>query len=171
MNNTAAATTPVKRNDFVHLSSEPLNVSNIITNASGDKTAGAINVFIGTTRDTFNGKNVIKLEYEAYNDMALKQLTELCRAARQRVDGIHSISIVHRIGIVPPAEASVVIVVVSTHRRESFSTTEWLLEELKREVAIWKKEIYKGDEASWKQNDVAFAKSNEGTNGQKQQAI
>lgn len=83
-----------------------------------DDGCGAISTFIGTTRNIFEGKIVLQLEYEAYTPMALKKLKEICETAKSRWD-IRRISIMHRIGIVPVKEASVVIAVSSPHRKDS----------------------------------------------------
>ena len=82
-------------------------------------TAGAIATFIGTTRDNFEGKTVVKLEYEAYEPMAAKEIQKICEAVRLQWPGVHKISIHHRLGVVKVKEASVVIAVSSPHRKES----------------------------------------------------
>ncbi|KAI9206748.1 Molybdopterin biosynthesis MoaE [Polychytrium aggregatum] len=116
---------------------------------------GAIATFTGTTRDHFvvDGvrKRVLRLEYEAYEPMAHKALLELLAQARQRWPEITHQAIVHRIGVVPVAEASVIIVVTSPHRQEALAACSWLIDELKATVPIWKKEFYE-DGSTWKAN-------------------
>ena len=107
----------------------------------GDPSAGAIDVFIGTTRNHSDGKQVVSLEYEAYEPMALKMMNEIAGAAKSRWN-IHRISIVHRIGQVAIGEASVVIAVSAAHRKEAFEACLHAIDTLKRDVPIWKKEVF-----------------------------
>lgn len=83
------------------------------------ESCGAVATFLGTTRDTFHGKRVIRLEYEAYEPMAKKKMRELCEHARSRWNGIARMGIWHRIGSVPVKEASVLIAVSSAHRKDA----------------------------------------------------
>lgn len=83
-----------------------------------DPECGGISTFIGTTRNTFRGKNVLKLEYEAYVPMAQKKLREMCEAAMRKWD-VRKISIWHRIDTVLIMEASVIIATSSPHRRDA----------------------------------------------------
>ena len=114
---------------------------------------GAVSTFIGTTRDNFDGKKVLKLEYEAYEPMALKQMENICVRARSKWD-IQNIAVYHRLGEVPMGETSVAIAVSSPHRIESLKTVEFIIETLKADVPIWKKEVYqsKDEPAQWKEN-------------------
>eukprot|EP00238_Polyblepharides_amylifera_P002710 CAMPEP_0196581010 /NCGR_PEP_ID=MMETSP1081-20130531/31948_1 /TAXON_ID=36882 /ORGANISM="Pyramimonas amylifera, Strain CCMP720" /LENGTH=138 /DNA_ID=CAMNT_0041901087 /DNA_START=71 /DNA_END=484 /DNA_ORIENTATION=- len=112
---------------------------------SGDEGAGAISTFIGVTRDNFNGKRVVRLEYEAYSPMAEKKLAELCEQMFSKWDLLR-IAIGHRTGRVAVKEPSVVIVVSSAHRNESLEAVHWAIDELKATVPIWKKEMYSDGE-------------------------
>ena len=109
---------------------------------------GAIAMFLGTTRDHHEGRHVVRLEYEAFAAMAVREMTRLENEARVRFE-VASCLVVHRLGTVPPAEASVAIVVVAAHRGPAFEACRWLIDELKRVVPIWKKEHYAGGEADW----------------------
>lgn len=102
---------------FVRVTNDPLDL-NQLASWVGDSAAGAIATFSGVTRDTFDGKNVVKLEYEAYIPMAEKKLAEVCATARQKWD-IIKIAIEHRLGVVAVTETSVIIAVSSAHRREA----------------------------------------------------
>ena len=106
--------------------------------------AGGIDMFLGTTRNHSKGKKVIRLEYEAYSPMALRMMSEIESEIRKRWN-IQKISIVHRIGIVPVMEASVAIAVSAAHRKEAFEACRFIIDELKKSVPIWKKEIYARD--------------------------
>jgi molybdopterin synthase catalytic subunit len=108
--------------------------------------AGAIDIFIGTTRNHSDGKEVLSLEYEAYEPMALRLMEGVAAEARRRW-GINSIAIVHRVGKVEIGEASVIIAVSAAHRQEAFEACRYAIDSLKRDVPIWKKEVFSDGEA------------------------
>ncbi len=110
-----------------------------------DHSAGGIDVFIGTTRNFSNGKEVLSLAYEAYEPMAMKKMHEIAQEAQHRWS-VKKISIVHRVGKVKIGEASVVIAVSSVHRNEAFEACRFLIDSLKKVVPIWKKEVFKDGE-------------------------
>lgn len=104
--------------DVVLLTHDKLDVeqaSVAVTNPA----AGATSLFIGMTRDNFDGKAVTHLEYEAYEPMAVKEMKNLCLSAREKWPSIIAIAVYHRLGPVPIKEASVVIAVSSAHRVEA----------------------------------------------------
>ena len=112
--------------------------------------AGGVDLFLGTTRNNSAGKKVVRLEYEAYTPMALKLMEEIESEIRQRWQ-ICEIAMIHRVGIVPITEASVAIAVSSPHRKEAFEACRYAIDELKRRVPIWKKEVFE-DGAEWVEN-------------------
>eukprot|EP00804_Cyclotella_cryptica_P016925 CCRYP_001879-RA/>CCRYP_001879-RA protein AED:0.19 eAED:0.19 QI:325/1/1/1/1/1/2/629/176 len=114
-------------------------------------TCGAISLFCGTTRNNFNGKIVTSLSYEGYIPMATKELTKLCLEAKETF-GVEKIVSVHIVGECPVGDVSVIVGSCGAHRRETIRCTEFLIDELKARVPIWKKEIYEGDESIWKEN-------------------
>lgn len=136
--------------DFVKLEHKELSIGEIINLIVSPK-CGAISTFIGTTRDNFENKKVIKLEYEAYEPMALKEMNNICAKVRSQWN-IENIAIYHRLGEVPVSEASVVIAVSSPHRQESLKAVEYAINTLKASVPIWKKEVYDVEEPKWKEN-------------------
>jgi molybdopterin synthase catalytic subunit len=91
---------------------------------------------------------VLRLEYEAYERMALSALGALERAACERFELGHC-AIVHRLGVVPVTEASVAVVTSAPHRGAAFDAARWVMDELKRSVPIWKKEHFEGGAAQW----------------------
>jgi MoaE-MoaD fusion protein len=107
--------------------------------------AGAIVTFAGTTRDGNAGRRVIRLEYEAYESMALSEMRKLAGEAAERWQ-IVSIAIAHRVGVVEIGETSVAIAVSSAHRAEAFEACRFAIDRLKEIVPIWKKEHYEGGE-------------------------
>ncbi|KAF9644404.1 molybdenum cofactor synthesis 2 [Thelephora ganbajun] len=132
-----------------------------------DDTAGAIAVFIGTTRNSFQGQVVARLEYQAYSRMAVKTMTDVFLSvhanatrsehavpSRPPVSPLLHCAVHHRLGVVPVGEASIVIAVSSPHRKEAFVACEYLLEQVKLKVPIWKKEVYESGEPRWKANHL-----------------
>jgi len=117
-----------------------------------DDSCGAVATFSGTTRDSFNGKVVKKLSYEGYVPMAEKSLRQICDDARSRYASIRRIAAVHVLGDCPVGSPSVVLAVSSPHRRDSIHCLEFLIDELKARVPIWKLEVYEGDDSVWKEN-------------------
>ncbi len=110
-------------------------------------TNGAVVTFLGTTRDNFEGKTVLSLEYEAFDDMALKKLEEV-RQELMAEFGLEQIAISHRIGTVGIGEISLVIAVGSPHRKEAFDACHAAVDRIKIVVPIWKKEVYQ-DGSRW----------------------
>lgn len=107
--------------DTVLLTFDVLSVD-AASKAVGSDGAGAISLFVGTTRDNFDGKRVLSLEYEAYEPMALKEMKALCGRARDKWPATLAVAVFHRLGKVPIAEASVIIAVSSPHRTDAIST-------------------------------------------------
>jgi molybdopterin synthase catalytic subunit len=112
--------------------------------------SGGIDIFIGTTRNHSKGKKVIRLEYETYLPMAVKLMGEIENEIRKRWN-VHKISIIHRTGVVPVMDASVAIAVSAAHRKEAFEACRYAIDELKKRVPIWKKEIFEDGEV-WVEN-------------------
>lgn len=112
--------------------------------------AGAVLVFEGVTRNHHDGREVVRLEYEAYPEMANRELRALVEEAKRRWPEVRA-AIAHRLGIVPLGEASVVIGVSAPHRDEAYQASRFLIDTLKATVPIWKKEIYV-DGSVWKAN-------------------
>lgn len=94
------------------------------------------------------GKTVVRLDYEAYKPMAVKVLKELIQQARNKWSLKH-VAVYHRIGTVPVGQVSVIIAASSTHRKEAIHATEFLIDTLKDQCPIWKKEVYQ-DGSVWK---------------------
>ena len=102
---------------------------------------GAVVVFDGIVRNHTRGRQTLHLDYEAYEEMAAKQMRELARAARTRF-GVRQVTIVHRLGRLEVGETSVLIIVASAHRAQAFEACRWLIDTLKKTVPIWKKETF-----------------------------
>jgi len=139
------------KRDLVGLTQEPLDITTISNSVTAPST-GATSLFVGTTRDNFEGKEVVRLEYEAYEGMARKQLLAICQELRTKWPDLHSIAIHHRLGLVEVTQASVVIAISSPHRKDALQAVEHCIERLKAMAPIWKKEVYSSGEGSWKAN-------------------
>ncbi len=132
----------------VRLTREPLDAMDV-QKAVECPEAGAVNVFIGTTRNTHAGKEVLRLEYEAQETLAVKAMERICIEALEK-HSLEAAAIVHRLGKLEIGEASVAIAVSSGHRGESFEGCRFLIDTLKKTVPIWKKEYYAdGSEPVW----------------------
>ena len=110
-----------------------------------DPAAGAMATFVGMTRDTNAGRQVVRLEYECYSGMAEKEMRKIAEAALARWP-IKKVAMIHRIGRVDIGEASVAIAVSSGHRHAAFEACHYAINQLKETVPIWKKELYEGGE-------------------------
>ena len=110
--------------------------------------AGGIDIFVGTTRNISQGKRVALLEYEAYEPMAIQIMENLEREARERWP-LLKVALIHRLGRVPVGEASVVVAVSSAHRKEAFEACRFLIDTLKRDVPIWKREHFEDGTVEW----------------------
>jgi len=102
---------------------------------------GAVVVFEGTVRNHSRGRRTLYLDYEAYEEMALRQMRELADQARSRF-AIRHVTLVHRIGRLEIGETSVLVVVAAAHRAAAFEACRWLIDTLKQTVPIWKKETF-----------------------------
>jgi len=134
---------PVSGGAFV-LSDEPLSLERAAAEVASDG-AGAIATFVGTTRARSRGRDVIRLEYEAYEGMAEAEMERIANVLRDRHDVI-DVAIHHRVGPVEIGETSVVIAVSAAHRAAAFDACREAIDTLKQTVPLWKKELYVGGE-------------------------
>ena len=135
---------------WIELVSTPLDAARAIAYVSDVAEAGGVCTFLGTTRaeTSPSGQQLLALDYEAYAEMALKQLRQLGQDARKRWPVLR-IAILHRLGRVPISEASVLIAVSCPHRGEAFEACRWIIDALKKDVAIWKKEVWADGSGTW----------------------
>ncbi len=127
-----------------------------VTRAVADPGAGGVCTFSGVVRDNSHGKRVLYLEYEAYPEMAVKQMEVIDGEVRARWD-VRRLAIVHRTGRLEIGEASVVIAVASAHRAEAFAACRYAIDRLKQILPVWKKEVWEGGEywVGWEGNPDA----------------
>ena len=109
---------------------------------------GAVNLFVGTTRRVTDDRITVELSYECARELALAELSRIVSEAQSKWP-ILRVAVVHRTGFVAVGEASVVIGVATTHRAESFEACQFLIDELKERVPIWKKEVYEDGSTEW----------------------
>jgi molybdopterin synthase catalytic subunit len=129
------------------LTNEPIDSAKLVERAQSPA-AGAVLLFLGCTRQHTAGRETTKLTYDAYTEMAEKELANLETQARERW-GLTECLLVHRLGTVPLGESSVAIVVASAHRRAAFEAGEWLIDTLKQRVPIWKQEHWADGTTEW----------------------
>lgn len=134
---------PVSGGDF-RLSEEPLSTEDVAAEVRTDA-AGAVALFVGTTRAHSRGREVVHLEYEAYEGMAEQVMAGLAEGLRARHE-ISEVAIHHRVGRVGIGETSVVIAVSAPHRAAALAACAEAIDELKVSVPLWKKEVYVGGE-------------------------
>nr|XP_043624966.1 molybdopterin synthase catalytic subunit [Erigeron canadensis]XP_043624967.1 molybdopterin synthase catalytic subunit [Erigeron canadensis] len=127
----------------------PIDI-NKYTNFVHSPQCGAIATFFGNTRDTFDGKTVVELRYEAYVPMAMRCLNTICSSARS-LWNLNAIAVAHRLGRVSVGETSVFVAVSSVHRVDALDACKFVIDEIKASVPIWKKEVYSNGEV-WKEN-------------------
>ncbi|GAX85631.1 hypothetical protein CEUSTIGMA_g13046.t1, partial [Chlamydomonas eustigma] len=122
------------------VTSEPLDINAYVSFVS-TPAAGAISTFSGVTRDNFDGKAVLRLEYEAYIPMAIKKLEEICMEIKRKWE-VSRVAMAHRTGTVLIGEPSVIIAISSAHRKPALEAVHWAIDELKATVPIWKREFF-----------------------------
>ena len=126
----------------VRLVRDPIDLAALHTVTAAD---GALCLFVGVVRNQNGGRPVVRLEYEAYEEMALPLMEKIAADARQRWS-LTEIHIVHRLGRLEIGDASVAVAVASPHRREAFEACRYAIDTLKRTVPVWKKEHFEDGE-------------------------
>jgi MoaE-MoaD fusion protein len=134
---------PVSGGGF-RVQSGPLDLEAVVREVARPD-AGAVATFIGTTREHSRGREVTRLEYDAYPEMAEAEMARIAGALRERHD-ILDVAMAHRVGEVPIGEASVVIAVSAAHRAAAMDACREAIDTLKQTVPVWKKEVFEGGE-------------------------
>lgn len=133
------------RRDFI--TRDPVDLGRVF-GVPVDPACGALALFTGTVRNHSEGKNVKALFYDCYVGLAERQIERIVAAARKD-HGVDVVFVQHRIGWLKAGDIAVVIAVRSAHRGQAFSACRWILEEIKRTVPIWKKEIFDDGTGAW----------------------
>jgi len=131
---------------FFSLISTPLDITGCENNIRSVTSGGEV-IFVGTVRHKNRGKNVIRLEFEAFEPMALKELHKIAGEMKEKWS-LNAILLHHRTGTVEQGEVAVIAAVSSAHRKEAFEACAFMMDRLKQTVPIWKKEIFEDGE-SW----------------------
>lgn len=134
---------PVSGGAF-RLTQGPVNLTAVVVEVV-DERAGAIATFLGTVRRESRGREVIALEYEAYEEMAEDVMAEIAEEVKSRYD-LCKVAIMHRTGRVEPGETSVAIAVSAPHRQDALAACKDVIDTLKERVPLWKKELYESGE-------------------------
>jgi len=132
---------------MIALTHQPIDAAAVLAQVASND-AGAVVLFLGTTREFTQGRRTASLDYECYPEMAEKKLAELEAEARQRWPLV-GCSIVHRLGHLELGEASIAIAVSSPHRGVAFEAGQWLIDTIKQIVPIWKQENWADETSEW----------------------
>lgn len=136
---------------MIKLTDHPIDTAAVLRSVSS-VAAGANVLFTGTTRQFTGSDETVKLDYDGYREMAVAELTKLADEAKAKWP-IESCSIVHRLGTVDLGEASVAVAVSTAHRADSFAAAEWILNQLKQRVPIWKRDHRPDGVSEWQHPD------------------
>ena len=132
---------------LVKISAEPIDVQSLMDAVRTDHD-GAIAMFVGTVRNHAGGRLVEWLEYSAYLEMAEQAIRVICQEARQKFE-VGRMAVVHRIGRMEIGASVVAVVVASAHRAAALDAVRYIIDCVKAEVPIWKKEFYRDKTVSW----------------------
>jgi len=141
---------------MIELVTEPIDTASVLERVTSPL-AGAVVLFLGTTREVTGDRHTNSLDYECYPEMARRKLEELEDEARRRWELV-GCAIVHRLGRLEIGEASVAVAVSSAHRQATFAAGEWLIDTLKQCVPIWKKENWADGTSEWVHPGVEMSK-------------
>src|SRR3954447_23710222 len=122
----------------ITITSEPINEPSLLAERAMANNMGAAVYFLGVVRDTEGTEPIGAIEYETFQKMAEHQFNLLFDQVEKRWP-VHAVRLVHRVGVVKVNEASLWVEVISPHRGEAFAACQWLIDEMKRVVPIWKK--------------------------------
>ena len=132
---------------LIQLTDKPIDSAAVIEAVAADE-AGAVLFFLGTTRKRTEGRETASLDYTTYRPMAISEMKKLAVEAMTKWPLI-KVAITHRTGHLEVGEASVAIAVSAAHRKEAFAAGEWLIDTLKEQVPIWKKENWADGQCDW----------------------
>ncbi len=123
---------------LIAVRSTPLDLNEAIAAVGGDE-IGGISVFVGTVRNRNEGRAVTLLEYHAYESMAEKQMTKIAAQIAEDLPGVR-LAALHRVGPLQVGDAAVICVAAAPHRGEAFQACRRLIDDIKADVPIWKRE-------------------------------
>lgn len=129
---------------MTHLTGHPLDVNDVLAEVQGPERGGTC-VFLGTVR---SDADVTAIDYSAYDAMADAEIARILGEAQQRWTGAR-VMLQHRLGVIPAGEASIAIAAAAPHRDEAFAACRYVIEEVKKRLPIWKKELHGDGSAAW----------------------
>ena len=138
------------RDIMKHITQEPIDIRQAIE-VCRDPSAGAVVVFSGEVRNMNAGKEVSALEYEAYDVLANNLIGEVLAAAHAKWE-LTGANCVHRTGKLAIGDPAVVVVTASPHRKEAYAANQYIIDRVKHEAPIWKKEYYTDGASEWGSN-------------------
>lgn len=139
---------------MIEITSNPIDTQRVLESVNSVN-AGASVLFVGTTRKFTGEKETLRLDYECYREMALKKMEQIRDQALTQWP-IQKCSIVHRVGTVELGDASIAVAVSTPHRIASFEAAQWLVDTLKVQVPIWKREYWSDGSREWVHPDGAI---------------
>lgn len=128
------------------LTRESIDVSGVLASLQ-DPACGGLAFFLGTVRNHANGRKVLRLHYEAFEAMAVREMERIGKGVLQEVE-VTKIAVVHRLGDLEIGDVAVITAAASAHRSEAFRACQLLINRVKQDVPIWKKEFFE-DAATW----------------------
>ncbi len=136
--------------DGLLVTADPLDICAVVNKIHHPK-AGAVVLFSGEVRNHNHGRDVSHLEYEAYTSMADKMIREILDRAKQKWQ-LHEAYCIHRIGLVNIGESAVIVATASSHRQEAYEANQFIIDRVKHEAPIWKKEVFVDGSHEWGNN-------------------
>jgi len=130
---------------MIEITEKPIDVLKVIEAATQHE-AGAVNAFIGTVRNQTAGRTVLRLEFEAYEPMAVSEIRKITDQANETWN-LLGYAVSHRVGVLLPGDIAVVIAVATPHRKASFEACQFIIDSLKQTVPIWKREFFEDGDA------------------------
>lgn len=137
----------IEYNKMIELTPKAIDTAQVLASVASPR-AGAVVLFMGTTRELTGDRRTLSLDYECFPEMAIRELEALEHEARERWSLV-GCAIVHRTGHLGIGEASVALAVSSAHRRQAFEAGQWLIDTIKIRVPIWKKENWADGTSDW----------------------
>ncbi|MGP8216876.1 MAG: molybdenum cofactor biosynthesis protein MoaE [Bacteroidia bacterium] len=143
----------IKNKTLVVGAINPSFVVQSVSNHSSKTGIGAHNIFLGQVRaDSIDGKKVVAIEYEAYEEMAEDKFAEISEQALEKFT-LSCLHICHSTGLVKAGEICFFVFVSSPHRKAAFDACRWVVDEVKKTVPVWGKEIFEDNTYQWKENN------------------
>lgn len=133
------------------ITDDPIEIAEMV-NDEISPDCGAVVLFVGTVRNHHQGREVVRITYEAYRPMAEVALEKIASELESRTEGLR-VRIVHRLGTLTVGESSVVIATAADHRAAAYEASRTALERLKREAPIWKREWYSNGDVAWREEE------------------